>query len=241
MQSFGVRPSVAVAAQGFEAEIFGAPVWRLDLDAGSDTAALAAVTQDARQNGVALVSARVSAGSPIGNVLAGAGFRRIERLLTLRRDIAGAPAPVAGVTMAGRGDAEACAAIGRASFSFDRFHADPRIADAVADEIKARWARSGVNGRADAPLIVREADTVAGFNLCMRRGEDAVIDLIAVDPRWRGRGFGRKLVEGAFAHYAGVAQTMWVSTQDTNTASLALYRSAGFAPHGAADTWHWTP
>ena len=241
MQPSGVMAGVAVAAQGFEAEIFGAPVWRLELDVGTEVGTLAAVMQDARQKGVALVSVRVPAGSSAGNVLAGAGFRRIERLLTLRRDIPSAPAPVAGATLAFRGDAEACAAIGRVSFSFDRFHADPQIANSVANEIKARWARNGVNGRADAPLVVRDAGAVAGFNLCMRKGEDAVIDLIAVDPRWQGRGFGRKLVEGALAHYTGVAQTIWVSTQSTNTASLALYCSAGFAPHSAADTWHWTP
>ncbi len=111
----------------------------------------------------------------------------------------------------------------------------------IADEIKARWARNGVNGRADAPLIVREGGAVAGFNLCMRKGEDAVIDLIAVDRRWQGRGLGRKLVEGALAHYAGAAPTMWVSTQEANVASVALYRSAGFALHSVAETWHWTP
>ena len=236
-EAFVIKP------QAFEAGVFGAPVWRLELNSDGvlTPAALAQLTGKAREEGVALISARLPADAAAGDVLSQAGFRLIESLLTFSRDIPAQFAPVAGVSLAGLDDAEACAAIGRSSFSFDRFHADPQLSDAAADEIKARWARNGVIGRADAPLIVRENGAVAGFNLCMRQGADAVIDLIAVDQWWRGRGLGRKLVAGALAHYAGVAPTMWVSTQDSNLASVALYRGAGFVPHGAAHTWHWTP
>ena len=235
--------TLAAVPQPFEAGVFGVPVWRLEIDgeAGLDWAALIGLIGDARRQKVALISARVAADSAAGKLLAEAGFRRIERLVSFCRDIPAALAPVPGVSLAEAGDAEACAAIGRSAFSFDRFHGDPRIADATADEIKARWARNGINGRANAPLIVREEGAVAGFNLCMRKGDDAVIDLIAVDQRRQGRGLGRKLVEGALAHYAGAAQTMWVSTQEGNAVSVALYRSAGFTLHSIAETWHWTP
>jgi ribosomal protein S18 acetylase RimI-like enzyme len=232
-----------VKPQAFETGVFGAPVWRLEAESeeAMDGAALDRLTIEARAHGVALIAVRLPGGQAAGSVLSRAGFRSIERLLTFCRDIPVRCAPVAGVKLAKPDDAEACAAIGRRSFSFDRFHTDPQLPDAAADEIKARWAYNGVSGRANAPLILRETGAVAGFNLCMRRGGDAVIDLIAVDRPWRGRSLGRKLVEGALAHYAGVARTMWVSTQDTNAASIALYRGAGFALHHAAHTWHWTP
>ena len=237
-----IAKTLAVVPQPFETSVFGAPVWRLEIDgqAGLDRTALDGLTNDARRQKVALIVARIPSGSTAGRPLAEAGFRQIERLITFRRDIPAALAPVPGVSLAEAGDAEACAAIGRTAFFCDRFHADSRIADAMADEIKARWARNGIDGRADAPLVVREAGAIAGFDLCMRKGEDAVIDLIAVDRRWQGRGLGRKLVEGALAHYAGAARTLWVSTQEANAASVALYRSAGFALDGVAETWHWT-
>jgi ribosomal protein S18 acetylase RimI-like enzyme len=233
----------AVTQQAFETAVLGAPVCRLDIESAAflDPDALALLTRRARGQGVALMSARVPENASLAQPLAAAGFRAIERLLTLRRDIPAKLVPVSGVAPARMDDAEACAAIGRESFFFDRFHADPNVSKSVADEIKARWARNGVNGRADAPLVVREECELAGFSLCMRKGGDAVIDLIAVDRRRRGKGLGRKLVEGAIAHYAGVAPAMWVSTQESNVASLALYRGTGFVLQSVAETWHWTP
>jgi ribosomal protein S18 acetylase RimI-like enzyme len=237
-----VSTSLPVKPQAFEADVFGAPVWRLDIerDATLTSRDLLCLTEQARDDGVALIVARLPVDDARADALSQAGFRQIERLLAFRRDIAAPAEPVGCVTLAGPKDAEECAEIARRSFTFDRFHADPQLPDAAADEIKARWARNGVNGRADAPLIVREDGSVAGFNLCMRKGADAVIDLIAVDAPWRSRGLGRKLIAGALAHYAGVAPTMWVSTQEGNVVSIALYRAAGFAFHGAALTWHWT-
>lgn len=234
---------LAVTPQPFEADVLGAPVWRLEIEPDTlpDPRALVRLIERARAQGVALLAARFPVDAMMGPRFARAGFRQIECLLTFRRDLGGGNVPHVHLTLANPGDAEACAAIALRAFSFDRFHADPKLPKSAADEIKARWARNGVNGRADAPLVVREDGAVAGFNLCMRKGEDAVIDLIAVDPARQGRGLGRRLVDGALVHYSGSARTMWVSTQEANAASVALYKSAGFELHSAAQTWHWTP
>jgi ribosomal protein S18 acetylase RimI-like enzyme len=240
---FWMIKAFVINMQAFEADVFGAPVWRVEVNGDKELEAtlLNRLIDQARDESVALISVRVPADTGAGNAWSCAGFRMIERLLTFWREIPEELAPVMDVTVASQNDAEACANIARRSFYFDRFHADPCLSGTVADEIKSRWARNGVNGRADAPLIVRKDGAVAGFNLCMRKGEDAVIDLIAVDRAWQGRGLGRKLVEGAFAHYAGSARVMWVSTQESNAASIALYKSTGFEFHSAAHTWHWTP
>ena len=73
----------------------------------------------------------------------------------------------------------------------------------------------------------------------MRDGEDAVIDLIAVAPSCQGRGYGRVLVAGALAHYAGKAVAMKVATQAENRVSVELYRRVGFRVGCIARTFHW--
>ena len=187
---------------------------------------------------MALIACRVPAGDARGQVLAEAGFRPIERLVTFERAIEGVRVAA---DLAGAADAEDCAAIGATVFTHDRFHADPNIPDGVADEIKRRWVLNGVRGRADAPIVVRADGRIVGFNLCLRRGDVAVIDLIGVARAHQGKGLGRRLVEAALGHYAGSYAKMRVGTQDTNLASVALYERAGFNRVDTAETWHWTP
>ncbi len=234
-------PAYALLAQPFESDIFGAPLCRIALPPGiPSTAELMAMTDKARREGVALIACRLPAGNAAaGRALEGAGFYEIETLVTLARDIPASTEMPAGVAVGGREDAETAAALARTCFTHDRYHADPSVPQAIADEIKARWVRNGFNGRADAPLVARGLSGLAGFNLCLLRGSDAIIDLIGVAETARGQGFGRKLVLGALAHYAGRASRMLVGTQSTNTASLGLYRSLGFADLRAETTWHW--
>lgn len=230
-----------VKPQAFESDVFGAPVWRVELgEAAPDGRDLAEIVARAKGDGVALMSCRVPADDPASEVLRAAGFRKVERLVTLSRSLPASAQLPEGIIVADIGHAEQAAAIGQADFVYDRYHADKQIPRAVADEIKERWVRNGVSGRSDTALVAIDGDAVAGFNLCMRRREDAVIDLIGVASAYQGRGLGRRLVDAALAHYAGRANLMWVGTQDTNHASLAMYRGAGFTPQYESDTWHWT-
>lgn len=233
---------LAVKPLPFEEGAFGAPVWRVDVGDGValDPVALANLSDEARAQGVALISARLPAGHVSNDALRDAGFRLVERLLILRREIPGEYKPQPDVTLAHPNDAEACAAIARRSFSSDRFHADPKLPDPLADEIKARWARNGVEGRADASLVVHAGPALAGFCLCMRSRDDAMIDLMAVDAPYRRNGLGRWLVRGSLAHYAGRARHLFVKTQQMNAASLGLYQSEGFTVDSVSLTWHWT-
>lgn len=233
---------VRATAQPFEESFFGGPVWRLSLDGGNVTEAdVAQEIARARSADVRLVFCRVDADSGFGRVLETAGFRPIEKLVTFRRAVPAKAKPVAEMGVAEPKDSGACAAIAGAVFRHDRYHVDPEISDEIADQLKATWVRNGVQGRADAALIARREGAIAGFNLCMCRGDRAVIDLIAVAAAFQGQGIGRALVAGALAHYAGQVAEMDVGTQETNSPSIALYRSMGFAPVSVARTYHWTP
>ncbi|MFP6757412.1 MAG: GNAT family N-acetyltransferase [Alphaproteobacteria bacterium] len=231
--------------QPFETDQLGIKTARLDvLRCWTDAAVLdplvAAAWDDLKGSGVDLVSCRVSENDRAAlDSLQGNGFRVVECLLTHGRPLDDAPRALPdGIERGGASNAEACAEIARRAFAYDRFHADPRIPDAAADRLKGQWMRNACAGRADAVLVALEGGRVVGFNACLLAGDRAVIDLIAVAETAQGRGWGRKLVDGALACYAGKAAEMRVGTQSRNLASLALYRACGFAVVDTAMTLH---
>lgn len=232
-------PMLRLTAQPFDAAFLGGPVYRLVAGTTLSRDDVRTVEAWAENTGAALVVTRAASAGKA--VFSGSRFRRVETLITLERSLVSAPVSIpAGVRFSESEDAEACAAIAAVSFVDDRYHADPDTAHA-ADAIKAAWARNGVQGRADTGFIAVSGRAIAGFNLCLLKGEVASIDLIAMAVAWRGRGFGRALVRAALAHYRGKARAMRVGTQATNAASLALYRTEGFVEVARADTWHLTP
>jgi ribosomal protein S18 acetylase RimI-like enzyme len=231
---------VKATAQPFEAEFVGGPVYRLTPNGAWHE--LEATVGRLVGEGAHLVMCRVPESEEAGaRALLDAGFLEVEQLLTLRRTLPSTYAMPPGVDDGTPSDRDACAELGRTCFRYDRFHADPRIRDASADALKAAWSVNSLMGRADRALVFRDEGRVLGFNYCMRREGDAVIDLIAVAAEARGRGIGRALVRGAFAAYAGVLPAMRVSTQESNTPSTALYLSEGFERFTLERTFHYVP
>lgn len=61
--------------------------------------------------------------------------------------------------------------------------------------------------------------------------------MLAVDPAWRGRGIGRRLVEACIERARAAGKTVaTLHTADEMAAATALYRSLGFARDPGADT-----
>jgi len=228
--------------QFFESQIFGRSVARLDCTA-EDAVDLPAFLDSAAADGAWLISCRAT-DPALGAGLAAAGFEHVETLVTYERPIAIDEIPETSsaieIELARPADAEACAEIARTAFTSDRLHADPRLPREAADEMKAKWIRNSIGGRADAVVVLREADHVIGFNACMRPDPDtALIDLIAVSPAAQGKGVGRRLVVDSLRHYADTANRMRVGTQAKNDRSCRLYESLGFQEVSRADTYHW--
>lgn len=81
--------------------------------------------------------------------------------------------------------------------------------------------------------MIEAADVPSGFVLARAAAGESEILTIAVDPAWRKRGVGRRLLETAMAEAAsrGAAE-MFLEVAENNEPALALYRRCRFEPVG---------
>ncbi len=223
----------------FESGVFGAPVGRVNFTGGKGLS-LASLRPQWVAQGTWLVSARIrDDDDSAAEDLHVCGFVPIETLVTLERPVSPAAHRPERVRAAEPADRAACLEIARSVFVHDRFHADERVPEPLADAYKKTWVANALDGRADRVLVVEVAGRVAGFITCMRHLDVGVIDLIAVAPAHRGQGIGKDLVAGMMAHYANCVRGLRVGTQTTNSASLSLYAAHGFEPVTRKMTFHW--
>ncbi len=221
----------------FLAGFLGGSVWNLtDAKQAVDAVALA------QHSAVVLLVARGD-----DSALTEAGFRVAATTLTYRFELTGSPPAFPDHVRVAEGDddAAACGRIAAAAFQYDRFHADPRIPNDVADDIKARWTQNNALGRARTYVSTDKAGQVTGFLALLPADlsqDQGVIDLIAVDQAYQGRGDGRSLF-AAICHdlmKAG-ASAITVGTQAENTGSTAFYEALGFQEIERSPVWHWMP
>ncbi len=87
-------------------------------------------------------------------------------------------------------------------------------------------------------LVARLADAglpppIAGYICIWVVGDEAHINNIAVDPRWRRRGIAGALLEAALDFGRGRgARRAFLEVRISNAAAQALYRRFGFEPAG---------
>jgi dTDP-4-amino-4,6-dideoxy-D-galactose acyltransferase len=136
------------------------------------------------------------------------------------------------VEVGGAGDAAAIEQIAAHCFTFSRFHLDPKIGLARANEVKRQWARNACRGRASAVYVARRKNEVSGFLAVLESksdsGTDAIIDLIGVDAACQGQGGGRALSAMFVDQWRDRADRLRVGTQISNIPAMRLYESIGF-------------
>ena len=118
----------------------------------------------------------------------------------------------------------------------------PKIADIQAASFANKWnveelarmkAQDGVT-----ILVARRASPYGtraplGFLILRTVADEAEVITIAVHPRQRGRGFGKKLMEaGLFRLYAERCSHLFLEVDAANEAALLLYRGLGFKEVG---------
>lgn len=189
----------------------------------------------------------IAASVPVGDTTAllrlqGLGFRVVDVNVQFSRPAVplAAPASVA-VRFARPEDSPGVRRVARSSFLYDRFHRDPAIGAALAGRIKEEWAANYfAGGRGDWMVVAEHDGLVIGFlQLLAGEGDSVVIDLVAVEEKWRGRGVAKSMIAFASLGCRGKPVPLRVGTQLANEASLRLYTGLGFRIASAFYILHW--
>lgn len=168
--------------------------------------------------------------TPTVHALESSGFRTVDTAVTLEIEAPALPSGVGGgVRLAESRDVAGVSRVARQEFEYSRFHLDPLVPRALADEIKAQWAGNYFNGRrGDFMVVAERAGEIAGFLQLLKVPPDVlVIDLIAVAQKHRGQGLAKQMIRFAAAHCGNPAR-LRVGTQAANVTSLRLYGKLGF-------------
>ena len=201
-----------------------------------------------RESGLEMVSARVNlADLRTIQALESEGARLTDVLLSFRFYTASwdSTPTLARVEVGpvSKGEAKKLIGLGRKAFTIDRFHGDQNIPSAASDALYSEWVANSMKGLADMVFVARVNEEVAGFITCKldQLNEDCkygVIDLIAVDASYEGKGIGHNLVRSALGWFAPRVRSVYVGTQAANSGAIRLYEKSGFSHVCSEATLH---
>lgn len=206
-------------------------------------------TEGARKDGVEYSIARIPAAGPADEsveALRSSGFDKIEEIVWMHSQATvaapGKPSRGEEIFEAGRSDSDDLAAVASRSFEYDRFHSDPVFDRETADRVHAVWAAGLVERQGVVVLAARREGRIAGYVALVEEGSlpraSGLVEMIAVDPRFRRSGLGTSLMRAAAARIVRRGgRTLFLCTQEHNVPAVALYEHCGFETYGRSATW----
>ena len=115
------------------------------------------------------------------------------------------------------------------SFRDSRFSIDDNFNSKIGKIIKKRWVENYFLGKRGTHMIVAEKNNkIVGFLLLIKKKSNILIDLIAVDKKYRKIGIGESLIKSIGKFNDLKYKSISVGTQITNKASIHLYNKIGF-------------
>lgn len=204
----GSREELRLAPIPWDADPLGVEVFQLAFDSPLDSTlerVLGDWLEDLPTTRPTLVWSRIDARRTEDlRALCGLGFYPVETALEAHGDLRELSAPVtdprARLRAADADDLVALKAIARSAFWADRYHLDPNVEDAKADERYARWIERGLlDGERVYAWIDSNDEKVLGFAHLRATSTSRVdLSLIALDPRYRRRGLGSAMYQAVF-------------------------------------------
>ncbi|KKB78714.1 hypothetical protein VW35_09370 [Devosia soli] len=83
---------------------------------------------------------------------------------------------------------------------------------------------------------------IAGFAVIRLVADESELLTIAVDPKWRGKGVGRALLDAVFADLMlSPAKKMFLEVDEQNSPAVRLYKKLGFATISARKGYYPRP
>jgi ribosomal protein S18 acetylase RimI-like enzyme len=170
------------------------------------------------------------------------GFRLVDIRVTFSQQLS--PSDVQSVSATSvrdmrPGDLPTLKAIAAVSHRQSRFYYDPGFHRSSCDRLYETWIERSCEGKADRVLVADYEGTPAGYLTCHLDSEsNAVIGLLAVAPRVRGKGLGQQLVNTSLRYFRENGMNrVDVVTQGRNCPSQRLYQSCGFRTQ-AVQLWY---
>ena len=212
-------------------------------------ALLEQVVLEAHDRGVWHLSARVDSSDLSAlHALEEAGFITVDGLLTLALDLANyQPSEQPHdfrIRLATPDDSEMVAELGRTTFSYDRFHADPYISRERAGQLHANWLRNSCTGKAaDAVVLAEDHTGLLGFMTCALQHDTGkklgrlvgTIVLVATSEAARGRGVASATITTAIDWFRQQGcEIVDTGTQIRNLPSLRFFQKSGFRIVGSS-------
>lgn len=109
------------------------------------------------------------------------------------------------------------------------------------------WSRAMLafhiaSSQGDVFLVATDGGAVIGYAITRLVGHESELLNIAVDPQWRGRGVGARLLDAAMQRCSSAGGSeMWLEVRASNTSARGLYESRGFAGVGVRRRYYQAP
>lgn len=125
------------------------------------------------------------------------------------------------------------------SFNYSRFFNDPKLPQKQAQNIYLHWTECAFSQENKYFVISDRGRNVAGYILFSFIEDSAVIELIAVDEKYRGQRVGKSLIHTmeSFVINRGIKKIK-VGTQVNNVSAAQFYNSMGFKYVSCGSMYH---
>ncbi|MCS7250088.1 MAG: GNAT family N-acetyltransferase [candidate division WOR-3 bacterium] len=130
------------------------------------------------------------------------------------------------------------------SFFNTRFYKDKNFKRKLIEKFYKEWIRNSFNNKKEHQIFVYKINNkVIGFINCrilkLSKRKIGIIDLIAVEKKYRGKGIGKNLVKKGLEYFQRKrVKEVYVETEKENLSALRLYKSLGMRIVGKRNTFH---